>query len=138
MNVDFYFKENEELSTYFSERGEMCKSNIKIAFQYRKIEHDIKELTGINELKKRYELTVLDNNTKLTELKYDQIRVIYFVYINETFVYLGTFLKKSGKTPPSRIENNNNRIKSYKETHGHNDEWQEFRTRAIILWNLKW
>lgn len=116
MQSDFLLK-NNGISTYFAERGEMCKSNMKIQFQYKKVEHDIKEANDISELKKKYELNVLDDNTKLTELKYDQIRVIYFIYIDGLFVYLGTFLKKSGKTPQNQIDKNNERIKKYKENH---------------------
>ena len=108
---------NGRLSTYFTERGELCKSNMKVLCQFKKIEHDIGEAMNIEELKQTYELKILDNKTRLSELKYDQLRVIYFLYIDEVFVYLGTFLKKSGETPKNIIEKNNYRILKYKELH---------------------
>lgn len=102
-------------TTYFEERGKCCLSSKTIAMKYRKIEFDVRLATDINELKKIYEIKILDNKTKLLELKFDKIRVIHFLYENDIFVYLGTFIKKSKKTQPEIIATNNKRIEKYKE-----------------------
>ena len=115
MNSDFLFKPNHELSTYFEERGEMCKSNIIYASQYRHIEKAIKDAENYDSLASQFEIKLLDSETRLFELKFQKIRVIHFTYINDTFVYLGTFIKKTKGTPKSQIENNNKRIREYEE-----------------------
>ena len=115
MNSDFLVKPNHALSTYFEERGEVCKSNTILAAQYRHIEKAIKDAEDYNALASTFEITLLDPETRLYELKFQKIRVIHFTYLEDTFVYLGTFRKQTKKTPPDQIEKNNRRIKEYEE-----------------------
>lgn len=121
MNSDFLYKPGHKLSTYFEDKGKMCKSNVLFAAQYRHIEHEIKGAKDFNALKTKFEIKMLDKKTRLYELKFQKIRVIHFIYINGTFVYLGTFIKKSGQTPKAEIEKNNTRIHEYEELHNETD-----------------
>ncbi|MBO4667454.1 MAG: type II toxin-antitoxin system RelE/ParE family toxin, partial [Bacilli bacterium] len=98
--------------------------NVLIAAQYRHIEHTIKEAIDFNYLSSIFEIKMLDPKTKLYELKFQKIRVIHFIYTNNTFVYLGTFIKKTGQTPKQEIEKNTKRIQEFEglknETDTHN------------------
>ena len=117
MNSDFLFKPNHKLSTYFEERGEVCRSNTLLAAQYRHIEKAIKEAENYDSLASTFEITLLDSETRLFELKFQKIRVIHFTYLNDTFVFLGTFRKQTRKTPPEELEKNTKRIREYEEQH---------------------
>lgn len=114
MKFDFVYRDNA-YSTYFYEKGQLCHSLNLIGYKFRQIEKDVKESITYADLVKKYEIKTLDHGSGLKELKVDRIRVIHFVYHDDTFVYLGTFLKKTKKTPFGQIVKNNLRIKRYLE-----------------------
>lgn len=112
MQIDFVYRQNS-YSTYFLERGPICLSSILNAARYRVVEKDIIDAESYLDLVKNYEIKTLDSKTGLKEIKIDRIRVIHFIYKNDTFVFLGTFIKKTRKTPIEQINKNNNRIQNY-------------------------
>lgn len=112
MKFDFVYHQNS-YSTYFLEKGPICSSSIINAARYRVVEKSIANADSYLDLVKQYEIRALDNNTGLKEIKIDRIRVIHFIFNDDTFVFLGTFLKKTRKTPPNEIAKNNKRIEQY-------------------------
>lgn len=115
MNYGYLIKNKDGLSTYFEERFECSKSNSKLDKQYNRIDQRVAEVEEYVELTKMFEIKVLNSKTGLRELKLDKIRCIHFLYLDNIFVFLGTFVKKTGKTPVNEIEKNNDRIKEYKK-----------------------
>ena len=113
MKCGYLIKNKDGLSTYFEERLECSESNSKFDKQYLRIDLRVSEAKDYAELTKMFEIKVLDSKTGLRELKLDKIRCIHFLYLNNTFVFLGTFIKKTGKTPPNEINKNNERINEY-------------------------
>lgn len=131
MKFDFVYK-NNSLSTYFDERGPICSTSYLIGPRYKQVEKDVKDCLNYQELVQRYEIKTLDSTTGLKELKIDRIRVIHFIYHDDTFVYLGTFLKKTRKTPTNEMKKNNSRIQQYlDERTNKNERWRKVSwTRA--------
>lgn len=113
MDFDYLCKNKDELSTYSEEQYKCSLSNSKLDKKYQKINKTILEVEDYAELVQKFEIKTLDHKTGLKELKLDKIRVVHFLYLGNTFVFLGTFIKKSKKTPPSEIDKNNQRIKEY-------------------------
>ena len=111
--MDYFVSNNEKISTFAKEQYECSKSNSKLDKQYNRINGRIIEADDYNELKSMYEIKELDHKTGLKELKMDSIRVIHFLYLDSIFVFLGTFIKKTKKTPQNIIDKNNKRIREY-------------------------
>ncbi len=115
MKKDYlYVNSDDELSTYYSEQVDCLniKGNAK---RYERIENIIDDSDNYSELVRKLKIKSLDTKTGLKEIILDRIRVIHFVYLDNTLVLLGTFIKSTKKTPPSEIEKNNKRINLYKE-----------------------
>lgn len=114
MNIDFVFLNNSDKSTYISDKVSL-KLNLQTMKKYDRIERIIEDSEKYSDLVKFFEIKQLDSLTGLMEIKLDKIRVLHFFYDGNTIVLLGTFLKKSKKTPQNIIQKNNLRIKKYKE-----------------------
>ena len=121
MNVDFLYL-NDGSTTYTEDKKE-CLNITGNSKRYFRIENRVIEAESYKVLCSQYEIRTLDENTKLRELKCSKIRVIHFTYENDTFVYLGTFIKETKKTPQNIIDKNNKRIERYMEQkRGNNNE----------------
>lgn len=115
MRIDYLFtNQNNELSTYFEDQIDYLKQKGN-AKRYVRINMIIEDCKNYSELAKRLEIKNLDSKTGLKEIKLDKIRALHFLYLDNTIVLLGTFIKKTKKCPKEIIEKNNNRIKLYRE-----------------------
>lgn len=105
---------SDELSTYYEEQLDCLhiKGNAK---RYERIKTVIDDSVNYSELVKRLKVKTLDSRTGLKEIIVDKIRALHFIYLDNTVVLLGTFIKETKKTPPNEIEKNNKRIEIYKE-----------------------
>lgn len=115
MKVEFLIYPNSKIATYFQDKYEYSSSNKKYDKQYLRIEQRIEEAENYDELVKMLEIKLLDHETGLREIKLDQLRVIHCIYDGDTIVLLGTFIKKTQKTPQKVINKNNQRIKDFNE-----------------------
>lgn len=115
MKKDYVYENGKKLNTYYEDKIDCLNSNPKYALKYERIETYIENYSYL-ELTRKYETKTLDDKTKLKELKLDNIRVLHFYADGDTFVFLGTFIKRTAKTPPGQISKNNKRIKIYKES----------------------
>ena len=113
MKYDYYCKDGNEMSTYAEDRSSCSFSNIKLNKQYNRIDQRVADAKDYKNLASEFRIEILDHDTGLRELVLDKIRAIHFLYLDDTFVFLGTFIKKTQKTPPRQIEINNNRLKEY-------------------------
>ncbi len=116
MKIDYLIRKEGELSTYHEEKLPLS-SNPKQRKQLIRIEHRILEAMDYPSLVRMLEIKSLDATTGLKEIKLDQLRVLHFLFVNETIVLLGVFLKKSQETPGLIIEKNNKRINEYLRMH---------------------
>ena len=112
MKFDFVYHQNS-CSTYFLEKGPICSNSLLNAARYRIVEKDIINAESYLDLVRQYEIKTLDSLTGLKEIKIDRIRVIHFIFNDDTFVFLGTFVKKTRKTPSNETTKNNKRIEQY-------------------------
>ena len=115
MKIDYLFMNpDDELSTYYEEQ--LGCLNIKgNAKRYERIKNIIDDSENYSVLVKRLKVKSLDSKTGLKEIILDKIRALHFIYLDNTVVLLGTFIKETQKTPPKEIEKNNKRIEIYKE-----------------------
>lgn len=116
MKIDYLIRKEGELSTYHEEKLPLM-SNPKQRKQLIRIEHRILEATDYRSLVRMLEVKPLDPATGLKEIKVDQLRVLHFLFVDETVVLLGIFLKKTQETPNLVIQKNNTRIKEYLRMH---------------------
>lgn len=115
MKIDYLFmNQDDELSTYYEEQLNCLTINGN-AKRYERIKIAIDESENYSTLVKRLKVKLLDSKTGLKEIIVDKIRALHFVYLDNTVVLLGTFIKETRKTPPNEIKKNNKRIEIYKE-----------------------
>ena len=111
MKIDFLVTSASRISTYFYEK--IKYSNRKdLIRRYSKIEQRLLDATSYQELIKSTNVRQLDGITKLKEIKDGDIRILFFLF-NDKIVLLGTFIKKSKKTPQNILKLNNQRIETY-------------------------
>ena len=107
----------------YSELYEELQDMAKAAPSNKDVRIQLKQITLYIELLKQQGTRLSDNVTKhimgdVWELRPGNNRILYFYYIENTFVLLHMFRKKTQKTPESEIKRAKREIDDYKARNG--------------------
>ena len=114
-----FYEDKNVYSELYEELQEMAKA----APSNKNIRIQLKQITLYIELLKQQGTRLSDNITKHIsadgwELRPGDNRILYFYYVDNKFVLLHMFRKKTRKTPKSEIERAEREINDYKSRNG--------------------
>ena len=114
MYIDYLIEKEGDLSTYHKDKIKLIRDPA-VRKRLIRVEDAIEHSKEYKELVNRFEIKMLDSQTRLAEIKIDRLRVLHVLIKGETIVLLGVFMKKTQKTPRGIMAENNQRIAKYEE-----------------------